>query len=87
MLFIGTFAALVHSVCMVLFLLLFGRITGTFTIQSFTNHCHEIQTNETILIIAKKCPLGIDLNLFNFDRLNKLIIDIYSFFLSFAVQI
>ena len=47
MLFFGFCASLIQGVCFAVYLLLFGRLTGAFTLLSFANHCDEKQNSET----------------------------------------
>ncbi|CAF1514394.1 unnamed protein product [Adineta ricciae] len=70
LLFIGFCAAILHGICYSAYLILFGRITGVFAMQSFGGHCNQKQKN--ISSNNPNCPLGIELNLGNFSRLHKL---------------
>ena len=67
MLFFGVCASLVHGICFSLYLLLFGRLTGTFAIQSFADHCQ----NEQSIIQTNQCPPGLQMNPLKPLYLNK----------------
>lgn len=43
----GVCACLIHGICFGLYLLLFGRLTGMFGIQSFVDHCLNGQQNSS----------------------------------------
>ncbi|CAF1240235.1 unnamed protein product [Adineta steineri] len=70
---IAVFCALMHGVCALANVILFGRITGLFATTSFSVDCDNQYENFVSTIINNTvCPLGIDLNPLNYDRLNKL---------------
>ncbi|CAF1214555.1 unnamed protein product [Adineta steineri] len=59
--------------CLLADIILFGRITGLFAATSFAVDCHNQYENSLSKIInSSVCPLGIDLNPLNYDRLHKL---------------
>ncbi|CAF1031428.1 unnamed protein product [Adineta steineri] len=62
-----------HAACLLAKVILFGRITGLFATTSFSVDCHNQYENFASTIINNSvCPLGIDLNSLNSDRLYKL---------------
>ncbi|CAF0742816.1 unnamed protein product [Adineta steineri] len=62
-----------HVVGVLVNVILFGRITGLFATTSFAVDCdNQYQNLESTIINNTVCPLGIDLNPLNYDRLNKL---------------
>ncbi|CAF0845843.1 unnamed protein product [Adineta steineri] len=64
---------LIHEVCVLANVILFGRITGLFATTSFAVDCNNRYQNLTSTNINNSvCPLGIDLNPLNYDRLHKL---------------
>ncbi|CAF0997871.1 unnamed protein product [Adineta steineri] len=64
---------LVHIACILANVILFGRITGLFATTSFAVDCDDHYENFTSAIINNSvCPLGINLNPLNYDRLHKL---------------
>ncbi|CAF1432493.1 unnamed protein product [Adineta steineri] len=64
---------LIHEVCVLANVILFGRITGLFATTSFAVDCNNQYQNLTSTIIKNSvCPLGIDLNPLNYDRLHNL---------------
>ncbi|CAF4115308.1 unnamed protein product, partial [Adineta steineri] len=70
---LGLFFVLMHGVCALANIILFGRITGLFATTSFAVDCdNQYQNLESTIINNTVCPLGIDLNALNYDRLHKL---------------
>ncbi|CAF4089268.1 unnamed protein product [Adineta steineri] len=70
---LGLFFVLMHGVCALANIILFGRITGLFATTSFAVDCDtQYQNLESTIINNTVCPLGIDLNALNYDRLHKL---------------
>ncbi|CAF1391466.1 unnamed protein product [Adineta steineri] len=73
LLILGLCFMLVHVVGTLANVILFGRITGLFTTTSFAVDCdNQYQNLASTIINNTICPLGIDLNPLNYDRLNKL---------------
>jgi hypothetical protein len=63
---------IVVSLCLVFSIVLFGRVTGLFAIESFANNCAQQQQNSMDTIRSNiTCPLGIELNPDNFLHLYK----------------
>ncbi|CAF5024576.1 unnamed protein product [Rotaria sp. Silwood1] len=57
---------LFHTVCILASLVLFGRVTGLFAIQSFGDNCYDQRQNSIIAIKNNNTyPEGIELNIFN----------------------
>ncbi|CAF3900579.1 unnamed protein product [Adineta steineri] len=70
---IALFLLLLHCVCVLGNVILFGRITGLFATTSFAVDCDNQYRNTASTIINNTvCPFGIDLNPLNYDRLHKL---------------
>ncbi|CAF4187482.1 unnamed protein product, partial [Adineta steineri] len=70
---IALFFVLMHGVCALANIILFGRITGLFATTSFAVDCdNQYQNLASTIINNTVCPLGIDLNPLNYDRLHKL---------------
>jgi hypothetical protein len=70
--FIAACLILVHIVCALTNMCLFGRVTGIFVVESFGGNCDykqqgSIGTNASY----NTCPLGIELNPFNYLRFQK----------------
>ncbi|CAF1372782.1 unnamed protein product [Adineta steineri] len=62
-----------HTACLLANVILFGRITGLFATTSFSVDCDNQYKNLTSTIInSSVCPLDIDLNPLNYNRLHKL---------------
>ncbi|CAF0924787.1 unnamed protein product [Adineta steineri] len=70
---IGLFFMLGDITCALANVILFGRITGLFATILFAVDC-DIQYENSVSTIINNtvCPLGIDLNPLNYDRLYKL---------------
>ncbi|CAF4271468.1 unnamed protein product, partial [Adineta steineri] len=59
-----------HAACLLAKVILFGQITGLFATTSFSVDCDNQYKNLASTIINNTvCPLGIDLNPLNYDRL------------------
>lgn len=51
---------------------IFSRLAGLFTMESFDHSCHHKYPNSNTINVNKyNCPLGIELNSFNSDRLHR----------------
>ncbi|CAF4024797.1 unnamed protein product [Adineta steineri] len=62
-----------HAACLLAKVILFGQITGLFATTSFSVDCdNQYQNLASTIINNIVCPLGIDLNSLNYDRLHKL---------------
>ncbi|CAF1435722.1 unnamed protein product, partial [Adineta steineri] len=62
-----------HAACLLAKVILFGQITGLFATTSFSVDCdNQYQNLASTIINNTVCPLGIDLNPLNYDRLQKL---------------
>ncbi|CAF1433676.1 unnamed protein product [Adineta steineri] len=73
LLILGLCFMLVHVAGVLVNIILFGRITGVFATTSFAVDCHNQYQNFASTIINNTvCPLGIDINPLNYDRLHKL---------------
>ncbi|CAF3901696.1 unnamed protein product [Adineta steineri] len=61
-----------HAACLLAKVILFGQITGLFATTSFSVDCdNQYQNLASTIINNTVCPLGIDLNPLNYDRLQK----------------
>ncbi len=59
-------------ICVLASLVLFGRLGGIFASESFASTCDYSNHNQITSIKHNySCPLGIELNSFNYVRLNK----------------
>ncbi|UJR18771.1 hypothetical protein I4U23_005677 [Adineta vaga] len=65
---------IVHTVCVIANLGLYGKVTGIFAIESFENNCQydDYGNLKTSINNLYDCPPGIELNAFNYERLHKL---------------
>ncbi|CAF4134768.1 unnamed protein product, partial [Adineta steineri] len=62
-----------HAACLLAKVILFGQIAGLFVTTSFSVDCdNQYQNLASTIINNTVCPLGIDLNPLNYDRLQKL---------------
>ncbi|CAF0995713.1 unnamed protein product [Rotaria sordida] len=65
--------AVLHVICMLTNLIIFGRLTGIFAIESFGNNCSDQHSASIALINNNKIyTQGIDLNIWNNALLHKL---------------
>jgi hypothetical protein len=71
-LILGSFCAVLYGICMVANVVLFGQITGAFATESFSGYCHlHQQQNSSMTSVENKiCPMGIELNPYNYDKLH-----------------
>jgi hypothetical protein len=70
--FIAACLIVVHTVCILTNLFLFGRVTGIFVVESFGGNCDHKQQGSTGKNTNNNiCPLGIELNPFNYIRFQK----------------
>jgi hypothetical protein len=61
-----------HIVCVLTNVFLFGRVTGIFAVESFGGNCDYKQQGATGTNTNNNtCPLGIELNPFNYLRFQK----------------
>ncbi|CAF0915009.1 unnamed protein product [Adineta steineri] len=73
LLILGLCFMLGHAVGVIANVILFGRITGLFATTSFAVDCDNQYKNlESGIINNTLCPLGINLDPLNYDRLHKL---------------
>ena len=69
---VGLFGAMLLSASYVGNLVIIGRLTGSFAELSYITYCSNQQENVSITATSSnRCPLGIDLNSFNYDRLHR----------------
>jgi hypothetical protein len=69
---VSTFLRVSAALLLIATLIIFGQMTGLFAMESFSDSCSPQQQN-TIDTIKNNisCPLGIELNPFNFVHLHK----------------
>ncbi|UJR13037.1 hypothetical protein I4U23_000063 [Adineta vaga] len=73
LLFIGICSSILHAFCLAARLVLFGRVAGAFASDVSPDGCHLQQQKLSITDSRNNgCPWGIELNSFNYARLNKL---------------
>ena len=70
--FISGCFVLLHSSSLIANTFVTGRLAGLFAIERFGDNCYYQQQNLTIFNPNNySCPLNIELNSFNYDRLHK----------------
>jgi hypothetical protein len=72
--FIAVCLIIVHALCILANSVISGRLTGLFAMKSFGNNCDYQNEKSNIVNTSNyNCPLGIEVNPFNYDRLHKLV--------------
>lgn len=71
MLAFGVFIVMIYAFVFMGRTIIFAQLTSIFAAESFNKHRHRLQVNISNDISAIKCPFGIELNIFNYDRLHK----------------
>ena len=68
---IDAFIVLIYAICFLTNMILAGRLAGLFAIESFSDSCHPPPNSFDTIKNNTICPLGIDLNSFNFAHFYK----------------